>query len=369
MKILVILLLTSILLFSGCLTDDDFYRVAIEKNDPSICAGISDIKVKELCLREVGNKQTIASQNNPQNNLEAQVKSIYGFDATHAGECDGIECIKFWFSFLDVNQEDIALDGTADIEIKNESGETVFQKTFEVNKEDFFRAEVSTSAFSPKVERLIWLGKIPLAEIEKSMLKQEGTIYLAFSLPLGGYFEKVTTTVYELPKYTSLEILELGLTTYSIADVTKVRNLAKECKFDSEEEKCKLEPEIDCTFGSNCEISIKTPFVRAVRQFVEKEEKHETFTDLEIANKLIEDELAISCSYKSNEYGSFKTFVIKKGSETFYASEKSSTGMGDHYYTLQTFFGFKEFGDKKVTIIAVFDKGEEEFEVDLSKYK
>ena len=67
MKILVILLLTRILLFSGCLTDDDFYRVAIEKNDPSICAGISDIKVKELCLREVGNKQTIASQNNPQN--------------------------------------------------------------------------------------------------------------------------------------------------------------------------------------------------------------------------------------------------------------------------------------------------------------
>ena len=109
--------------------------------------------------------------------------------------------------------------------------------------------------------------------------------------------------------------------------------------------------------------------MRAVRQFVEKEEKHETFTDLEIANKLIEDELAISCSYKSNEYGSFKTFVIKKGSETFYASEKSSTGMGDYYYTLQTFFGFKEFGDKKVTIIAVFDKGEEEFEVDLSKYK
>ncbi|MFH1587349.1 MAG: DUF4352 domain-containing protein [Candidatus Diapherotrites archaeon] len=62
MKWLIAIILAGLILFSGCpttdFTDDDYYRIAIENNDPFICEGINDVSQKQECLLELENPTT-----------------------------------------------------------------------------------------------------------------------------------------------------------------------------------------------------------------------------------------------------------------------------------------------------------------------
>jgi hypothetical protein len=182
---------------------------------------------------------------------------------------------------------------------------------------------------------------------------------------------------------------------YTLADVNKVKQLAKSCKFDIEG--CLEDYKFDKIYVGKSTIGIInpdtgeetyskiylegyifTPFAIAVNFASNKEKNYETYTDGEIKSLLDTNKIGVffeipaSDSYQIFGYygregilGTFSTLVIKYNNK-IYPSEQINSSFSIYNRQID---GYNELYDKEIELVIVGDKKEISKIIDLNKYK